>query len=171
MKNYRMANKGRLFELEIERSNSAYKNRKIALVDQIPVPWKVQWSDGRIVSAYPEKKSTVDFKGTLNGGIPFSFDAKESEDERGLPLKHIQPHQVEYLRIAQEMGEAVFILCFMKKLNKRFFICGHTLFEYWDYWQANKGKRGINFIAIQDMREIVPRDGILLDYLEGMYER
>ncbi|CAH2213499.1 protein of unknown function [Tepidibacter aestuarii] len=41
-KNYKMANKGMLFEQEIIKSNQGYKNRGIALIQKISTPWKVK---------------------------------------------------------------------------------------------------------------------------------
>lgn len=169
MKNLKMANKGAAFEQEIVYANEAYKLKGIALIQKISTPWKVIRSRTRIVSAFPEGKSTLDFRGTIKDGIPISFDCKESEDERGLPLAYIKPHQIEYIRLALEVGEKAFILCYMKRDNRRYYITGETVLEYWDYWQLNKGKRNINFISVMDMEEVVSRQGIVLDYLYGMY--
>ena len=104
----------------------------------------------------------------MSGGISISFDCKESEDERGLPLKHIEPHQIEYIREALAMGEVSFVLCLMKAYNKRYLIPGRKVLDYWDFWQKNKGKRNCNYIAVEDMIEVKSRDGIILDYLKGL---
>ncbi|CAH2213216.1 protein of unknown function [Tepidibacter aestuarii] len=69
-------------------------------------------------------KSTLNFRETVKPGLSISFDCKESEDERGLPLKHIEPHQIEYIRNALKMGETSFILFYMKKYNNRYLIPG-----------------------------------------------
>lgn len=165
-KNLNMANKGMLFEEEVKKANEGYKIRGIALIQKISTPWKVIRQGKRIVNAFPEGKSTLDFRGTVKGGASISFDCKESEDERGLPLKHIEPHQIEYIRQALEVGELSFILCYMKVLNKRFYIPGRRVIDYWDLWQCNKRKRGFNYIPVSMMKEVKPRDGIVLDYLE-----
>lgn len=167
-KNYAMANKGALFEQEVMYANEAYRRRGIALVQKISTPWKVVRRGNQIVSAFPEGKSTLDFRGTVKGGISISFDCKESEDERGLPLKHIEPHQIEYMREALAMGEISFILCYMKLYNKRYLIPGSKVLDCWDHWQKNKGKRNCNYIAVEDMIEVSSRDGIILDYLLGL---
>lgn len=160
------ANKGKTFEAEIELTNNAYESQGIALIQKISTPWKVIRKGARIISAFPEGKSTLDFRGTVKeGGISISFDCKESENERGLPLAHIQEHQIEYIRKALGMNEISFILCYVKKLDKRYLIKGSTVLEYWECWQKNKGKRGFNYIPVQDMVEIKSRDGILVDYL------
>jgi recombination protein U len=161
-----MANLGKSFEEEVKLANAAYLERGIALVQKISTPWVVIRRGKQIVSAFPEGKSTLDFRGTVLGGMSISFDCKESEDERGLPLKHIQPHQIDYMQNALSVGEESFILCYMKKLDRRYKINGYTILNCWDEWQANKGKRGYNYIPIEAMREIKSKNGIVLDYLE-----
>lgn len=169
-KNLTMANKGKMFEEEVIRANRYYKNKGQALVQKISTPWNVVRRGKQIISAFPEGKSTLDFRGTIKGGTSISFDCKESEDERGLPLKHIEEHQIEYIRFALEIKETSFILCSMKSIRKIFFIPGHIVIEYWDLWKVNKGKRGYNFIPIQDMKEVSYGEGANLDYLKVVLE-
>ncbi|MBS6504411.1 Holliday junction resolvase RecU [Clostridium tertium] len=164
--NFDMANKGRQFEEEVIRANRFYQNKGQALIQKISTPWNVVRRGKQIISAFPQGKSTLDFRGTVRGGLSISFDCKESEDEKGLPLKHIQEHQIEYIRSALEIGETSFILCSMKKLNKVFFISGEIVIEYWDRWKANKGKRGYNYIPVLDMKEIQYGENANLDYLK-----
>lgn len=168
-KNYEMANKGKAFEQEAELANLAYFRKGIALVQKIATPWKVV-KRGSILQAYPSQKSTLDFRGTIKNGVSISFDCKETEDSRGLPLKSIQPHQIRYIEDALKVGEISFILCFLKSENKRFLIHGQIVLDYWDAWQKNKGKRGYNTIYTEDMTEVVSRDGIVLDYIRGLEE-
>ncbi len=164
-----MANIGRGFEDEAKMANEAYLQRGIALVQKVSTPWVVIRRGKQIVSAFPEGKSTLDFRGTVEGGLSISFDCKESEDERGLPLKHIRPHQIDYMRKALAVNETTFILCYMKKLDRRYRIGGQRVLNFWDRWQANKGKRGYNYIPVEAMTEVRSKNGIILDYLEGWY--
>lgn len=168
MKNYKMANKGKGFEEEVELSNKQYKRKGIALIQKISTPWKVIRRGKQIVSAFPEGKSTLDFRGTVKPKIPVSFDCKETKDERGLPLANIADHQIDYIRQALSVGETSFILCYMTMYDKRYFVPGEIVIEYWDRWQQNKGKRGYNYIPVEAMKEIKSRNGILLDYLEAV---
>lgn len=168
VKNYDMANKGRGFEEEVIIANKQYKRKGIALVQKISTPWTVIRRGKQIVSAYPEDKSTLDFRGTVKPRVPISFDCKETVEEKGLPLKNILDHQIDYMRDALLMGEISFILCYIVPLNKRYFIDGEVVLEYWDKWQDNKGRRGFNFIPIDDMTEIRSKNGIVLDYLDGL---
>lgn len=165
-KNRRMANKGKALEKEIEMQNEIYKIRRQALVQKISTPWKVVRRGKEIISAYPEEKSTLDFRGTVKGGLSISFDCKESEDVRGLPLTYIKPHQINYIRNALEIGERSFIICYLKKQNTRCYIPGEIVLEYWDIWQKNKGKRNINFINKLDMKVIKSKNGNIIDYLK-----
>ncbi|WFD09757.1 Holliday junction resolvase RecU [Tepidibacter hydrothermalis] len=169
IKNYKMANKGMLFEEEIIKANEGYKNRGIALIQKISTPWQVKRQGKKIVSAFPVGKSTLDFRGTVKPGISISFDCKEVEKEdRGLPLKNIESHQIEYIKEALYMGEVSFILCYMKMFDKRYLIQGNKVIDYWVRWKANKGKRGFNYIPVEIMTEVKSRSGIVLDYLEGL---
>lgn len=170
-KNLDMANKGRQFEEEVIRANRYYKNKGLALVQKISTPWNVVRRGKQIVSAFPSEKSTLDFRGTVKGGLSISFDCKESEDERGLPLNHIQDHQIDYIRTALYMNETSFILCSMKSLDKKFYIPGHIVIEYWDRWKENKGKRGYNYIPHQEMIEIFYGENANLDYLKVLEEK
>ncbi|WFA10361.1 Holliday junction resolvase RecU [Tissierella sp. Yu-01] len=170
MKNYNMANKGMGFEEEVKRSNVIYKNRGIALIQKISTPWQVIRQGKKIVSAFPEGKSTLDFRGTVKPRIPVSFDCKETIDERGLPLKNIEPHQIDYIRTALEVGEVSFILCNITTTDKRYLIPGEKVLIYWDRWQKNKGKRGYNFIPVAEMIELKTRNGVVIDYLKPILE-
>jgi recombination protein U len=169
IKNHKMANKGMLFEEEVKIANAGYKNRGIAFIQKISTPWKVVRRGKQIVSAFPEGKSTLDFRGTVKGGLSISFDCKEvAKEERGLPLKYIEPHQIEYMRTAITMNETTFILCFMKIHDTRYLIQGEKVISYWNRWQQNKGKRGFNYIPLDQMVEVKSRNGIVLDYLSGL---
>lgn len=165
-----MANKGMGFEEEVRKSNVIYKNKGIALIQKISTPWTVIRKGKEIVSAFPEGKSTLDFRGTVKPQIPISFDCKETQDERGLPLTNIPVHQIDYMRQALNVSEVTFMLCYMTKYDKRYFIPGETVIDYWDRWQENKGKRGFNFIPIIDMKEVRSSNGIVLDYLRPILE-
>jgi len=168
LKNYSMANKGQVFEEEVILANKQYERKGIANIQKISTPWTVIRRGKQIVSAFPDGKSTLDFRGTVKPKIPISFDCKETKDERGLPLKNIADHQIDYIKLSLEVGEVSFILCYMTKSDKRYYISGQNVICYWDRWKANKGKRGYNFIPLEVMKEIKSRNGILLDYLDAI---
>lgn len=164
-----MANRGQAFEEEVELTNNQYRRKGIASIQKIATPVKVLSNKGGRVSGFYDKKSTLDFRGTVKPGISISFDCKENnKDERGLPLAYIQDHQIAYMRQALEMKERTFILCYMAMFDKRYFISGQVILDYWDRWKANKGKRGYNFVPVEEMKEVKSRNGFILDYLGGM---
>lgn len=165
-KNLKMANKGKMLEMEVEKANKWYAENDIALIQKIPTPWVVRRKGAQIVSAFPSGKSTLDFRGTVLGRS-ISFDCKESEDARGLPLAHIQPHQIDYMRKALIVAEKTFILCHVKPLDAYYIAKGHEVVAAWDEWQKNKGKRGFNLVKIETMREVEKVDGVI-DYLQGI---
>jgi len=168
--NPRMANKGKALEELIKYQNKLYAVRKFANIQKISTPWKVIRNGKDIISAHPEEKSTLDFRGTVKGGISVSFDAKESEVEQGLPLKYIEPHQIEYMRFALELEEKTFILCYIKPLDRYFIISGWIVVGCWDEWQQNKGKRGYNTIPTEAMKLIERKpNGYVLDYLSTVF--
>lgn len=168
LKNRKMANKGKGFEETIVSTNEQYKDMGLALIQEISTPWVVIRKGKSIVSAFPKGKSTLDFRGTVNPGIPISFDCKETKDERGLPLANIQPHQIDYIRNALSVGETSFILCHMTEIDSYYFVDGSTIINYWDRWQENKGKRGYNFIPSERMNKICDDNNIGLHYLEPL---
>lgn len=159
------ANKGRGLEELIEYANEQYKSKGIALVQKISTPWNVVRKGKKIVNAYPTGKSTLDFRGTVKGGVPISFDCKETTDKKGLPLANIQDHQLDFIRQELEMGAVSFILVHMKHVDKYFIIHGETVVKYWDMWKQNFRKRGYNFIPVEAMEEVTAKNGIVLDYL------
>nr|WP_275297886.1 Holliday junction resolvase RecU [Clostridium sp. YIM B02551] len=161
-----MANKGKDFEKEVIKANLFYKDSGQALIQKISTQWNIVRRGKEIIDAYPEGKSTLDFRGTIRGGIPISFDCKETLEHKGLPLANIEPHQIQYMKDAILVNETTFILCHLKKIDKKYYIPGETVIDYWNLWQENKGKVGFNFIPVEEMEEIFFNEYYLLDYLQ-----
>lgn len=110
------ANRGKSLEELIEAANVVYQQQKIAIVQKIPTPTKViraydpKIQKTKIVSAFHEKKSTVDFQGTIYGGKTIAFDAKSTMNKTMLRLDAIEPHQYEYMDKFQEFGGKSFLI-------------------------------------------------------------
>ena len=71
--------RGSLLEEEINRTNEAYKEQNLCLIQKIPTPItpiQLDKESRHITLAYFEQKSTVDYIGVVQG-IPVCFDAKE----------------------------------------------------------------------------------------------
>lgn len=163
--NYGMANKGRTLEELVKRQNDIYRNKDIALVHKISVPWVVLRKGKKIVSAFPEGKSTLDFRGVIQG-TAIAFDCKETNDNKGLPLANIPSHQIEYIEEATKHGEICFLVVYSSKQNKYYFVLGSVVLAKYQLWILNKGKRGYNHILWENMTEIYKTKGNILDYLQ-----
>ena len=162
------ANKGKGLESTILCTNEIYDKRGIAFIQRIATPVTVRWNNGKIDGAFHREKSTLDFRGTLAGGQAISFDCKESTELTGLPLSYIKPHQVEYMRKAAKFDEITFLVVYIKPLNKYFVTSYHVINLFWETWQQNRGKRGYNFIPIDNMTEVTQGRNTPLDYLAGL---
>lgn len=161
------ANKGKALEELVEYANKQYKAKGWAQIQKISTPWVVvRGKNGKITSAFPEGKSTLDFRGTVDGGLSISFDCKETTNKKGLPLSNIQDHQLEFIRDELKLNAASFILVHIKTIDGYFVIHGETVIKYWDLWKKNFRKRGYNFIPVEAMEEVVTKNGVALDYLE-----
>jgi len=163
--------RGDTFEEYINYSNIVYLRRGKALIQKIATPVKVLKRQGRkIVNGYFEQKSTLDFIGVYKS-IPVAFDAKETKQNR-FPLKNIHQHQIEFMESWNLNGGRAFILVSFKSKDKVFRLEFDDLIFHWAAWEENKGKRGFASIPYSffedDCQEIVSRNGILLDYLEGI---
>lgn len=167
--NPKMANKGMQLEQLINYSNQQYQRLGISNVQKISTPWTVVRKGKDIISAFPNGQSTLDFRGTAKGGLSISFDCKESQDERGLPLAYIKEHQVRFIEQALKLGEISFIICEIKPTQKVYIIPGDIIVASYEAWKSNKGKRGYNLIPVEIMVEIPKsKRAIACDYL-AMY--
>lgn len=163
--------RGDIFEEMINISNETYKHKEIALVQKISTPMKPIRNGARIVSAYYEEKSTLDFIGICKG-IPIAFDAKETKEENRFPLSNIQKHQVEFMKNWEKHGGISFLVIHFKKLDRIFRLDYKELSKKWNLYQKNRGKRGFGSITIAELEkigmEVKSKNGILIDYLDAM---
>jgi len=163
--------RGDTFEELINLSNMAYERKEIALIQKIATPVKVLKRQGhKITNGYFEQKSTLDFIGVYES-IPIAFDAKETKENR-FPLKNIHQHQIEFMENWNLRGGRAFILVSFREFYKVYRLEYEDLIFHWKSWKQNKGKRGYASIPYsyfkEHCQEIVSRNGILLDYLEGI---
>jgi recombination protein U len=160
----RYANRGMGLEQMIEYANAQYAARGIALIQKIATPWKVVRRGNQIVSAFPEKKSTVDFVGVYKG-VPIAFDAKSTENKTRIPLANFEQHQIEYLiQWLRYGGEAFYIIEF-KTIGEVYKL---NIMDFWEWYSRNKDK-SLTLDWIREKGTKVDQGfGIALDYLRGM---
>lgn len=163
--------KGDAFEEIINISNKVYSRKGIALVQKIATPMKPIRRGKQIVSAYYEEKSTLDYIG-IYGGIPIAFDAKETKETTRFPLSNVQDHQIEFMKKWYKHGGLAFLLIYFTRLDAAYRLDWITLEWYWKRYQENRGKRGFGSIPINEFecncKQLKSRNGIMLDYLEGI---
>jgi recombination protein U len=146
----------------INAVNEWYDIKGVALITKIPTPIKVlKLALGKIVEAFFEDKSTVDYNGMVQGrGI--CFDAKET-DETSFPLKNIHQHQIDYMRKYKQQKGYSFIICNFKKYGKFYMIPYEVIHEYWKAKETG-GRKSIPIDAL-DERYIIPIHNGLPNYI------
>lgn len=158
---------GQEFEQLIEWANMQYYERGQGVIQKIPTPFKIERAynhstkKNEVVSAYPEKKSTVDFGGTAQGKSIW-FDAKTTKNRASFPLANIKDHQIEYLRQVDLNGGKAFLLIYSQVKNKTWLLWIQDLLLF-----IEKGERkSLLFEWLEYNCPVIgSKDGIVLDYL------
>lgn len=164
------ANLGMQFEELINRANMTYALEKKAIIQKVPTDWRVVRSFNpmtkkrEIVSAYPAKKSTVDYIGIANGR-PIAFDAKSTENKTRFALQNIEAHQLKFLdEWSAQGGKAFFLVEFV--FHKQVFLM--TL-EKFVQWASKNDRSSIPYHFFNDECIEVKQEGTnVLHYLKGI---
>lgn len=163
---------GQEFEQIIEWSNMAYYLKREAVIQKIAVPWKVErrfdyvTNSNTIVSAYPEKKSTVDFGGTARGKSIW-FDAKATKNKTNFPLANLKGHQIEYLQRVEEQGGVGFWLIYSQPENTTWLLYQHKLDEF----SKDYKRKSIPYVWLnENCPKIYPSRDNALDYLAEVFK-
>lgn len=109
--------RGDQFEEIINHVNQVYKSKGISLIQKLATPMKPIRRGSKIVSAYYEEKSTLDYLGTYRGKA-IAFDAKETENKNNFPLRNIKDHQVRFMQEWEKHGGIAFLLINFKDKGK-----------------------------------------------------
>lgn len=172
MKHFNKANLGMPFEQLIERANDFYKERGIALINKIPTSFKIERRyDPRlkkriIVSAYPERKSSVDFIGQYYM-LPVAFEAKSTENKTSFPLKNIKEHQLDYLRRSYSLNALSFVLIECKTIKTIFRI----KYEQIERFMKTEKRKSIPFDFLQQHAYVCEFNKFaVLDYLAELLD-
>lgn len=163
------ANRGMAFEDLIEYANRQYQVRGIAVIQKVATPWKVVRRGAQIVSAFPEKKSTVDFIGIASGRA-IAFDAKSTRIETRFPLANIEQHQFEFLFDWSTQGGTSFVLIEFAVRHECYVLPFDVLSFYWSS-MLQGGRKSIPLEEIKDRGTYVePGRGVVLDYLKAVVQ-
>lgn len=158
------ANRGMAFEHLINITNQQYFQKRRATIQKVATPWKVIRRGKKIVNAFPEGKSTVDYIGVYNGR-PIAFDAKSTRETTRFPLSNIEDHQHEFLKQWQQNGGISFILIGFEKKHEVYILTINQL-QKWLESAENGGRKSIPYEWFMINCDLVKsKNGILLDYL------
>ena len=134
--------KGNELEKRANKANLKYRIDLKALILKVPTPI-VMTKKGLVA-----EQSTVDYTGTITGGLSIAFDAKEVMSKTSFPLSNIKEHQLQYLQFTKKLGGITFFLIHFKAVYKdQAFITPISLVE--SYWDGAK-RKSIPFTDFQD---------------------
>ena len=157
-------------ESDINLTNEYYIKEKKAYIYKKPTPIKiskVDYSRSKIVEAFFDTQSTLDYNGIYKGNY-IEFDAKETNNKTSFPLANIHNHQIEHIKNILSQSGVVFLIVRFNLIDKNYLLMGKDL---------------IDFIESNDRKSIpidyFEKDGYLikegfnprLDYLKIVDER
>ena len=159
--------RGSQFEKLINLTNEKYRELRLALMQKIPTPiTPVEIDDNRhITLAYFEKRSTVDYIGTVQG-FPVCFDAKECEN-KSFALSNVHEHQYNFMRDFEEQGGIAFILINFVKTDTIYYMRFQELKKFYER-AKNGGPKSVKENELNANYYIHEKFGVSVHYLEGI---
>ena len=158
--------RGSVLEEMINRTNSVYREKGLALIQKVPTPITpitIDKESRHITLAYFEQKSTVDYIGAVQG-IPICFDAKECKADN-FSLQNIHEHQFEFMADFEKQGGIGFIIIFYTQNVEKFYIPFNDIKKFVE--SASKGGlKHFKFEEIDKSYLIRSKGNVLVHYLE-----
>lgn len=163
-------NRGMNLEQDINDSNAYYIEKKKAFIYKKPTPIKlvkVDYKKGRIDEAYFEMPSTTDYNGIYKGNY-IDFEAKETINHNGFPLRNIHKHQINHIRNIYNENGICFLIVRFTAINKTYLLMAKDFLEFID----NHKKSTIPLEYFEEKGYII-KDKFIpkVDYLEIIEER
>jgi recombination protein U len=158
-------NRGMGLEMLINYTNQIYAQKRWAVVNKRPTPVKIVKTSGtRILSAYLESASTVDYEGCYQGRS-LQFEAKSTREKTRFPLDNFHQHQIDHMRACINQGAIVFTILEFSKLNETFYVPAKMITQAWDKHSIG-GPASIPYVEIHEQcAHINSTRGVPLDYL------
>ena len=159
--------RGSTLEDLINRTNEAYRVRKLGLIQKIPTPiTPVDMNASRqITLAYFDKKSTVDYIGAVQG-IPVCFDAKECAVDT-FPLQNLHEHQVKFMEEFEGQGGIAFIILFYTVRDEMYYMPFSDIKKFWDRMEKG-GRKSFTYEELDKSYRIQAKGEYLCHYLEAL---
>ena len=158
-------NRGMTLESDINLTNDYYIEKKIALIYKKPIPIKVlkiNSTKTRILDAFYEKKSTLDYSGIYKEKY-IEFDAKETNSKTSFPMSNIHMHQIEHIKNVIYFKGIAFLIIRFNYYNKTFILPGEMLINY---IECNKRKSIPYSYFMENCHEVAIKYAPRLDYLK-----
>jgi recombination protein U len=105
----------------IENKCKEYIEDGIAYIYKLPTDWVVVRKGKNIVSAFPKKKSTIDFMGTYGEGKAIAIETKSTNNKTSLPFSNIADHQWDFFKSWTQIAEGYYIVWF-KSIDKMYLV-------------------------------------------------
>lgn len=160
--------RGSTLEELINRTNSQYRDKGLALIQKVPTPItpvKMDKENRHITLAYFEQRSTVDYIGAVQG-IPVCFDAKECSADT-FPLMNIHPHQVEFMKDFEKQGGVAFFLILFSSDDSFYYLPLRELLVFWERKEKG-GRKSFRKDELNSSYFLKKREGFLVPYLDGI---
>ncbi len=159
--------RGSTLEDMINRTNEAYRDRKLALIQKIPTPiTPVDMNRQRqITLAYFDQKSTVDYIGVVQE-IPVCFDAKECAADT-FPLQNVHEHQISFMKDFEEQGGVSFFIIYYTHLDEMYYMTFNEMYGFWKRMNDG-GRKSFRYDEFEKSIPIVHKGEFLCHYLEGL---
>ncbi|MVX58904.1 Holliday junction resolvase RecU [Streptococcus danieliae] len=136
------ANRGMSFEKMLNETNSYYLTKRRAVIHKKPTPVQIvrvdypQRSRAKIVEAYFRQASTTDYSGVYKGYY-LDFEAKETRQKTGMPLKNFHAHQIDHMRHVLEQDGICFTLLHFSTLQETFLLPAEALIQsFQEDWKS-----------------------------------
>lgn len=104
----------------IEDRCNKYIKESIAHIYKIPTDWVVIRKGKNITTAYPKKKSIIDFLGSYQGQA-IGIETKSTNNKTSFPFSNIADHQWEFFENWCLQAKGYYIIWF-KKIDKMFLV-------------------------------------------------
>ena len=160
--------RGSTLEELINRTNTQYREKGLALIQKIPTPItpiEIDKENRHITLAYFEQKSTVDYIGAVQG-IPVCFDAKESHAEN-FPLANIHEHQIAFMRDFEKQEGIAFLLIYYTEADCYYYMRFEELLSFVKR-RDNGGWKHFKMEELDKNFFLPVHSGALVPYLEGV---
>lgn len=159
--------RGSTLEDMLNRTNDCYRQNRLALIQKIPTPiTPVEMNESRqITLAYFDKKSTVDYIGSVQG-IPVCFDAKECATNT-FPLQNIHAHQIAFMREFEQQNGIAFIILYYTERNELYYVPFPEIEAFWNRMEAG-GRKSFTYDELGKQFPIRQKGEYLVHYLEPL---